>query len=41
LKKASEKASQKSKESVALADAPATELRVEYQADYEKAKFAT
>ncbi len=39
-KKASEKVSQKAKEGVALADAADPELRVEYQADYEEAKFA-
>jgi hypothetical protein len=39
-KKASEKALQKTKEGMALADAPATELHVEYQADYKKAKLA-
>jgi hypothetical protein len=39
-KKASEKALQKTKEGAALADAPAPELHAEYQADYEKAKFA-
>jgi hypothetical protein len=39
-KKASEKASKKDKEGVALANAPAPDLRMEYQADYEKAKFA-
>jgi hypothetical protein len=39
-KKASEKASQKTKEGAALADAPAPELRAEYQADYYKAKLA-
>ncbi len=38
-KKASEKALQKTKEGVALAEAPVPELRVEYQADYKKAKF--
>jgi hypothetical protein len=36
-----EKASQKTKESAALANAPAPELRAEYQADYNKAKSAT
>jgi hypothetical protein len=40
LKKASEKASQKTKEGAALADASAPELCVEYQADYKKAKLA-
>jgi hypothetical protein len=39
-KKASEKALQKTKEGAALANAPTPELRAEYQADYEKAKFA-
>jgi hypothetical protein len=39
-KKASEKALQKTKGGAALADVPAPELRAEYQADYEKAKFA-
>jgi hypothetical protein len=36
-----EKASQKTKEGAALADAPAPELHAEYQADYSKAKSAT
>jgi hypothetical protein len=40
LKKASEKALQKTKEGVASANAPAPELCVEFQADNEKAKFA-
>ncbi len=40
LKKASEKALQMTKEGVALANAPASELHAEYQADYKKAKFA-
>jgi hypothetical protein len=39
-KRASEKASKKDKEGAALANAPAPELRAEYQADYEKTKFA-
>jgi hypothetical protein len=39
-KKAYEKALQKANESAALADTPDPELHVEYQADYEKAKFA-
>jgi hypothetical protein len=39
-KKASEQASQKTKKGEALANAPAPELRTEYQADYKKAKFA-
>jgi hypothetical protein len=39
--KASEKALQMTKEGVALANAPAPELRAEYQAVYRKAKFAT
>ncbi len=33
------KASQKTKEGAALADAPDPELQVEYQADYKKSKF--
>jgi hypothetical protein len=37
-KKASEKALQKTKVGAALANAPAQELRTEYQADYDKAK---
>jgi hypothetical protein len=40
-KKVSEMALQKTKEGVALANAPALELHAEYQADYKKAKFAT
>jgi hypothetical protein len=40
-KKASEKVLKKDKEGAALAHATAPELYVEYQADYEKAKFAT
>jgi hypothetical protein len=40
-KKSSEKALQKTKEGAASADAPGSELCAEYQADYEKAKFAT
>jgi hypothetical protein len=40
FKKVSEKASKKDKEGAASANAPAPELRREYQADYEKAKFA-
>jgi hypothetical protein len=39
-KKTSEKASKKDKEGAALADTPAPELHMEYQADYKKAKFA-
>ncbi len=39
-KKSPEKALQKTKEGVALADAPAPELHMEYQADYDKANFA-
>jgi hypothetical protein len=39
-KNASEKASWMAKEGMALADAPDSELCVEYQADYEKAKSA-
>jgi hypothetical protein len=39
-KKSPEKASQKTKEGAALANAPAPELRVEYQANYDKANFA-
>jgi hypothetical protein len=38
--KTSKKASQNTKEGLALADAPDPELRADYQADYEKAKFA-
>ncbi len=38
LKKSSEKALQKTKEGTALVNAPAPELRVEYQAKYNKAK---
>jgi hypothetical protein len=38
--KTSKKASQKTNKGTALADAPDPELRVEYQADCEKAKFA-
>jgi hypothetical protein len=38
-KKASEKASKKDKEDAASANAPAPELCMEYQADYEKAKL--
>jgi hypothetical protein len=40
-KKPSEKALQKTKEGTTLADAPDPKLHAEYQADYEKAKFAT
>jgi hypothetical protein len=40
LKKSSKKALQKTKEGVASADAPAPELCVEYQANYDKAKLA-
>ncbi len=40
-KKASEKASKKDKEGMALANAPAPEVRMENQAGYKKAKFAT
>jgi hypothetical protein len=40
IKKASEKALQKTKEGAALANAPAPELHAEYQADYQKTKFA-
>jgi hypothetical protein len=39
-KTAPEKASQKTKEGAALANAPALELRAEYQADHDKAKSA-
>jgi hypothetical protein len=39
-KKSPEKASQKTKEGMALANAPAPELRLEYQANYGKANFA-
>jgi hypothetical protein len=39
-KKVSEKALQKTKEGMALADTPDPDLHAEYQADYEKAKFA-
>jgi hypothetical protein len=39
--KTSKKASQKTKEGMALADAPDPELRAEYQKDLEKAKEAT
>jgi hypothetical protein len=41
LKKASEKALQKTKKFAASVDTQAPELRVEYQADYDKAKFNT
>ncbi len=40
MKKSSEKASQKTKEGTALANVPALELCMEYQANYNKAKFA-
>ncbi len=40
FKRASEKATQKTKEGTASSDAPALELRTEYKADYKKAKFA-
>ncbi len=40
FKKASGKAAQKTKEGVALANAPAPGLCMEYQADYNKAKSA-
>ncbi len=40
LKRFPEKALQKTKEGTILADAPAPELHVEYQTDYDKAKFA-
>jgi hypothetical protein len=40
LKKSSEKALQKIEKSTALANAPAPELHAEYQANYDKAKFA-
>jgi hypothetical protein len=40
LKKSPKKALEKTKKSAALANAPAPELRAEYQADYDKAKFA-
>jgi hypothetical protein len=39
-KRSPEKALQKTKESMALTNAPAPELLAEYQADYNKAKFA-
>ena len=39
-KKSPKKALQKTKEGAALANAPASELHVEYQANYDKAKFA-
>ncbi len=41
FKKAPEKALQKTKEGTALADAPAPELHMEYQSNYDKAKSTT